>query len=152
MAVNSPKLNASKIFKEAFNLNAVEEDPTPRPSSASSSIGDPAHLNTRKMRRGVLNDEEYKAFTIFYKTCYPEKFTSLNYESQDKNIIDQKINEMDKQKFKQDYKIWRANNPTNNLTEFAKELCPSPRSGGRRRITKRKRKAKNRNNKRKTRR
>jgi hypothetical protein len=150
MAVNSPKLNASKIFREAFNLNEIEEDPTPRPSSAASSTGDPAHLNTRKMRRGVLNDEEYEAFTLYYKKCYPEKFSSLNYESQDKNIIDKKINETDKQKFKHAYKIWKINNPTNNITEFAKELCASPLSGGSARTTKRK--AKKRHNKRKTRR
>ena len=149
MALNTPKLNASKIFREAFNLNEIEEDPTPRPSSAASSTGDPAHLNTRKMRRGVLNDEEYEAFTLYYKKCYPEKFSSLNYESQGKNIIDKKINEIDKQKFKQAYKNWQINNPTNNLSEFAKELCASP-SGGRRQTTKRK--IKNRHNKRKTRR
>ena len=147
MALSTPKLNASRIFKEAFNLNAIEEDPTPRPSSPATSTGDPGHHN-RRMRR-PLTDEEYKAFTVFYKSCYPEKFTSLNYESQDKNIIDQKINETDKQKFKQEYKIWRGNNPTNDLSEFAKELCPSPRSGGRRRT---KRKSKNLHNKRKTRR
>lgn len=140
--------SAYKQFINTLTNSEGEEDPTPRPSSPASSIGDPEHLNTRKMRR-LLTDEEYEAFTVFYKSCYPEKFTSLNYESQDKNIIEQKINEIDKQKFKQEYKIWRANNPTNNLSEFAKELCPSPRSGGRRRT---KRKSKNRHNKRKTRR
>ena len=141
--------NAYKQFIQTLTNSEGEEagDPTPRPSSAASSMGDPAHNNKRRKR--LLNDEEYEAFAVFYKSCYPEKFTSLNYESQDKNIIEQKINEIDKQKFKQEYKIWRGNNPTNDLSEFAKELCASPQSGGRRRT---KRKSKNRHNKRKTRR
>jgi hypothetical protein len=148
MALNTPKLNASKIFREAFNLNTEENEPVTRPTSAASSTGYANHSNKRRKR--LLDDEEYEAFAIYYKTCYPEKFSSLNYESQDKNIIDKKINETDKQKFKHAYKSWKINNPTNNITEFAKELCAFPLSGGRARTTKRK--AKKRHNKRKTRR
>jgi len=148
MALNTPKLNASKIFREAFNLNTEENEPVTRPTSAASSTGYANHSNKRRKR--LLDDEEYEAFTLYYKKCYPEKFTSLNYESQDKNIIDKKINETDKQKFKELYTKWRANNPSNNLTEFANELCKTPPSGGGRRITRRRRK--NRHNKRKTRR
>jgi hypothetical protein len=138
--------NAYKQF--VYELSNSEGDPNTRPSSPASSTGDPNNHNKRKRR--LLTDEEYEAFTAYYKSCYPEKFSSLNYVSQGKNIIDQKINEIDKQKFKELYTRWRLSNPIENLTEFAKELCKTPLSGGRSLTTKRK--AKKRHNKRKTRR